>query len=242
ITKMMEALRLRSEQARSGSRESVRVIINAQSGAGAENARLALQNAGATLKGQMDSLGMMVADVPVEKLSTIAERDEINWMSQDQPVRSLAATNNTSHLEISTGASRVLPTTNEGLASGGGGNKVGIAILDSGISPPDTAEFAGYEWKQSSGTLGTGLFSQTYLSTYDRIRRRVDFTGEARKGAHAHLHQPIEQTRKFCSQVILQFKKGKSKKAKSKSEEKKERARSSIPSPFYIRLRFDRGP
>ncbi|MCA1557678.1 MAG: hypothetical protein LC731_03955, partial [Acidobacteria bacterium] len=32
ITKMTEALRLRSEQARSGSRESVRVIINAQSG------------------------------------------------------------------------------------------------------------------------------------------------------------------------------------------------------------------
>ncbi|HEV7842864.1 MAG TPA: S8 family serine peptidase, partial [Pyrinomonadaceae bacterium] len=185
--KMTDALKQRSEQARPGSGERARIILNVQSGAGADRARTLLQNAGASVKGQMDALGMMVADVPVEKLSELSARDEISWMSQDQAVRSLASTENTSHLEITTGANKVLPANNDALASGGGGNKIGIAILDSGISPPDAAEFAGYEKKQSSGTLGLGLFSQTYLSAYDRIKKRVDFTGETNgKDTYGH--------------------------------------------------------
>jgi len=181
---MTDALKLRSAQARPGSGERARVILNVRGGADA--ARRALESAGSNIKGQMDALGLMVADVPVEKLSELEARDDITWMSQDQPVRSLG-TNNTSHLEISTGASRVLPADNNALASGGGGNKIGVAILDSGISPPDAAEFAGYEWKQSSGTLGTGLFSQTYLSTYDRVKKHVDFTGEGKfQDAYGH--------------------------------------------------------
>jgi len=67
-----------------------------------------------------------------------------------------------------------------GVANGGAGNGVGIVILDSGITPCDNAEFVGYQWKQSSGTLGTGLFSQTYLGTYNRIKKHIDFTGENR--------------------------------------------------------------
>ncbi|HEX8748869.1 MAG TPA: S8 family serine peptidase, partial [Pyrinomonadaceae bacterium] len=186
VGKMTDALRLRARQSRPGANERARVILNIQSGADAVRARAVLENAGANIKGQMDELGMMVADVPVEKLSELEARDEISWMSQDQPVRSLG-TNNSSHLEISTGASRVLPIDNEALATGGGGNKIGVAILDSGISPPDTAEFAGYEWKQSGGTLGTGLFSQTYLSTYNRIRKSVNFTGESEtRDAYGH--------------------------------------------------------
>ena len=87
---------------------------------------------------------------------------------------------NTSHHEVATGASKLLPSGNEALANGGGGNKVGIAVLDSGISPPDAAEFAGYEWRWSSGTLGLGLLAQKYLASYPRVLKHVDFTGEGR--------------------------------------------------------------
>ena len=54
-----------------------------------------------------------------------------------------------------------------------------IAILDSGISAPDAAEFAGYRWAQSSGLLSTGLLSQPVLESYNRVVKRVDFTGES---------------------------------------------------------------
>src|SRR5262249_2857073 len=92
---------------------------------------------------------------------------------------------NTSHVEVTTGTSRVLPKdstsqTGSGVANGGAGNGIGIAILDSGVTPSDNAEFVGYQWEQNSGTLGTGLFSQTYLSTYNRIKKEIDFTGENR--------------------------------------------------------------
>src|SRR6185295_14582471 len=101
----------------------------------------------------------------------------------DQKVRALATTDNTSHLEITTGVSKLLPQDangqlGSGIADGGAGNGVGIAILDSGISPSDAAEFVGYEWKQSSGLLGLGVLGQTYLASYDRIKKHIDFTGE----------------------------------------------------------------
>src|SRR6266851_7556751 len=115
----------------------------------------------------------------------MAQQPEVSWVSADQQVASLASTDNTSHVEVTTGTSKILPQdTNgqlgSGVANGGAGNGVGIAILDSGITPSDAAEFVGYQWKQSSGTLGLGLFSQTYLATYDRIKKHIDFTGEGR--------------------------------------------------------------
>src|SRR5882724_11311336 len=63
-----------------------------------------------------------------------------------------------------------------GVANGGAGNGIGIAVLDSGIMPCDNAEFVGYQWKQSGGALGTGLLSQTYLAPYDRIKKHIDFS------------------------------------------------------------------
>ena len=121
--------------------------------------------------------------MPVEALESLAARNEVSWVSADQEVRSLASTDNTSHLAVTTGASKLLPQDSNGqlgsgVADGGAGNGVGIAILDSGISPSDAAEFVGYEWKQSTGLLGLGLLGQTYLATYDRIKKHIDFTGE----------------------------------------------------------------
>jgi len=53
-------------------------------------------------------------------------------------------------------------------------------VLDSGITPSDAAEFVGYKWQQSGGLLNLGLLSQSYLSTYNRIKKQIDFTGEGR--------------------------------------------------------------
>ena len=109
----------------------------------------------------------MVADVPLSKLEEASARGDVSWISADQEVRSLDNSvpnpaDNTSHVEVTTGASKILPkdTTSQigsGVAYGGAGNGVGIAILDSGITPCDNAEFVGYQWKQSSGTLGMQL-------------------------------------------------------------------------------------
>src|SRR5215208_4570157 len=156
-----------------------RVIVRAAEGEAGASAAEALRGAGARVSAELDSLGLVVADVPVERLAEVAARDEVSWVSSDQDVRSTAAGfDNTSHHEVATGASKLLPVGNEALANGGGGNKVGIAVLDSGISPPDAAEFAGYEWRYSSGLLSTGLLSQRYLASYPRVLKHVDFTGE----------------------------------------------------------------
>src|SRR5215207_6242356 len=142
-------------------REAGRVIVRAAEGQAGAAAAEALRGAGARVSAELDSLGLVVADVPVDKLAELAAREEVSWVSSDQDVRSTAASfDNTSHHEVATGVSKLLPSGNEALANGGGGNKVGIAVLDSGISPPDAAEFAGYEWRYSSGLLSTGLLSQ----------------------------------------------------------------------------------
>jgi hypothetical protein len=165
--------------------ETARVILSAAEGQTTDSAASLAEGAGARVRDRLDSLGLVVADVPVSKLSELAAHDEVSWLSSDQPVRSTATSyDNTSHQEVTTGASKVLPVGNDALANGGGGNGVGIAILDSGISPPDSAEFAGYKWCQSSGTLGTGLFSQTYLCSYPRLLKHIDFTGEGTTDDH----------------------------------------------------------
>ena len=155
--------------------------MRAAEGQTGASAAATLRGAGGRVSAELDSLGLVVADVPVEKLAELAARDDVSWVSSDQDVRSTATTfDNTSHHEVATGASKLLPSGNEALANGGGGNKVGIAVLDSGISPPDAAEFAGYEWRYSSGTLGLGLLAQRYLASYPRVLKHVDFTGEGR--------------------------------------------------------------
>ncbi|HJU56493.1 MAG TPA: S8 family peptidase, partial [Pyrinomonadaceae bacterium] len=186
--KLTDELRARARATRPGSTERARVILNLSDGAAKDRARLALESSGAQVRRQLDALGVMVADVPVEKLEELSLRDDISWMSADQPVRSLAvSTNNTSHIEVTTGASKILPPDNDRMAAGGGGNKVGIAIVDSGISPADAAEFVGYQRQTSGGLLGLGITSQTYVQSYNRLTKRVDFTGESKsQDAYGH--------------------------------------------------------
>ena len=179
--KMSDELQTRADRARDDSRETARVILRVADGQTTDDTASLARRAGARVSDRLDSLGFVVADVPVSKLSALAARDEVSWVTEDRPVRSTAASyDNTSHHEVTTGASKVLPVGNNALADGGGGYKIGIAILDSGISPPDAAEFAGYEWRYSSGTLGTGLFAQKYLASYPRVLAHVDFTGEGK--------------------------------------------------------------
>ncbi|MBV9957001.1 MAG: S8 family peptidase, partial [Acidobacteria bacterium] len=177
--KMPESLRALASRSRAAnSSDKTRVILNLADAKAASAARVALQRAGADVQGQLDALGLLIAEVPTAQLEELAARDEIAWMSADQEVRSLSV-DNTSHIEITTGASKVLPQGNTAMANGGGGNKVGIAILDSGISPSDAAEFNGYQWQSSGGVLGLGLLlSQSYVQSYDRIKKHIDFTGE----------------------------------------------------------------
>src|SRR5687768_2406655 len=170
------------------SAERVRVIVKAADGFGPARVSARLQAAGAKIGNQMEALGLTVAEMPLANLADVAAHNEIAWISPDQEVKSLAtSTNNTSHVAVTSGASKFLPATDKAMADGGAGNKVGIAILDSGITPADAAEFVGYEWRTSSGLLGTGLLGTPYLATYDRIRKRVDFTGET-NGDDAYGH------------------------------------------------------
>src|SRR5256884_3225797 len=187
--KLAESLRERVRQSAADSGETARVIVNLSDGADPRPLIQALGR-GSNSPKHLEALGLMVADVPLSKLEEASARGDVSWISADQEVRSLDNSvpnpaDNTSHVEVTTGASKILPkdTTSQigsGVAYGGAGNGVGIAILDSGITPCDNAEFVGYQWKQSSGTLGTGLFSQSYLATYDRIKKHIDFTGENR--------------------------------------------------------------
>ncbi|HEX8709041.1 MAG TPA: S8 family peptidase, partial [Pyrinomonadaceae bacterium] len=172
--KLTQELRARFRRALPGSGERTRVILSLSDDAAAARMRVALQAAGANVRRELSALGVMVADVPVDKLEDLAAQAEVSWLSEDGEVRSLATPDNTSHIEVTTGANQVLPSGNSAQADGGAGNGIGIAVLDSGISPSDAAEFAGYRWQ--SGLLGL----TSTLEPYDRLKKSIDFTGEGR--------------------------------------------------------------
>src|ERR1043166_5339961 len=182
--KLADSLRARLQRSDAGDDETARVIVNLSDGANTQQLSQALTQKGARGQRHLDALGLIVADIPLSKLAEAAARDDISWISAEQEVPSLS-TDNTSHIEVTTGASKTLPldkndVKGSGIAGGGAGNGIGIAIVDSGISPADTAEFVGYQYQQSSGLLGTGLLSQNYIQSYDRIKKHIDFTGENR--------------------------------------------------------------
>src|ERR1051326_7399682 len=188
--KLADGLRERMRAANSDSNETTRVILNLSDTADPQELGQALTQKGGRSQNNLDALRLMIADIPLNKLEELAARDDVAWISADQEVRSLldsssTSTTNNSHVEVTTGAGKILPVDQNGVfgigvANGGAGNGVGIAVLDSGITPCDNAEFVGYKWQQSSGTLGTGLFSQTYIQSYNRITKAIDFTGENR--------------------------------------------------------------
>jgi hypothetical protein len=68
-----------------------------------DQARAALEASGAKVRHQLDALGMIVADVPVEKLEELSLRAEISWKRrsslqprsrQSQNLRSLRQAHN----------------------------------------------------------------------------------------------------------------------------------------------------
>src|ERR1041384_8192296 len=178
--KLTKTLRARVRRTKEDSNERARVIVNLARGTETATARRSLERAGVHVQQQFDQLGVVVADVPTAQLETLAAHNEVAWVSEDAEAGSLATTpGNTSHIEVTTGANLVLPSGNDNEAKGGAGNGVGIALLDSGLNPPDTAAFAGYEL-QSSSLLGTGLLGSTSVTSYNRVSAPVDFTGENR--------------------------------------------------------------
>src|SRR6266849_1330871 len=130
----------RLRQTHRGSGETTRVIFNVTGSSSTAHASSVLQRMGARVKKELGALNIIVADVPVDTLETMAQQPEVSWVSADQQVASLASTDNTSHVEVTTGTSKILPQdTNgqlgSGVANGGAGNGVGIAVLDSGVTP-----------------------------------------------------------------------------------------------------------
>ncbi|HEX8119492.1 MAG TPA: hypothetical protein VF521_19610, partial [Pyrinomonadaceae bacterium] len=98
--KMTDDLLARVGRVKQGSGETARVIVSAAGGDTGGAAAEALRGAGARVAAELDSLGLVVADVPVENLSALAARDEVAWVSSDQDVRSTATLDNTSHQEV----------------------------------------------------------------------------------------------------------------------------------------------
>ena len=108
------------------------VILNLSNNSNPQRLVQTLTQNGLRLPKHLDALGLVVADVPLNKLEQTAALDDVSWISEDQEVRSLStSTDNTSHIEVTTGASRLLPLDHDGIvgsgvADGGAGNGVGI--------------------------------------------------------------------------------------------------------------------
>src|SRR2546425_12517593 len=131
--KLAESLRQRVRQSAAGSSETARVIVNLSDGADPQLLSQSLIQAGGHSPKHLEALGLMVADMPLSKLEEASARDDVSWISADQEVRSLASddsnsnpADNTSHVEVTTGASKILPkdTTSQigsGIAYAGGG-------------------------------------------------------------------------------------------------------------------------
>ncbi len=90
VRKMTEALLARSRQSRPNGGEKTRVIFNLADSASADQACLKLQRSGAEISKQLDAVNVVVANVPVSMLESLAANDEVSWVSADQEVRSLA--------------------------------------------------------------------------------------------------------------------------------------------------------
>jgi len=83
----------------SGTGERARVIVNLSHPSQARRVRTLLESKGAQIDGQLDEIGVITANVPVEKLVELSSSAEVSWLSSDQEVRSLStAPDNTSHI------------------------------------------------------------------------------------------------------------------------------------------------
>jgi serine protease AprX len=104
--------------------ERVRVIIQT---AGAMSGILsAVKSVGGVVRRDYANLNHIAVDVPAEAVGALAERSDVNFVSEDRPIQV------TGHLETTTGAefARTYGGNSTGTIDGAG---IGIAVIDSGI-------------------------------------------------------------------------------------------------------------
>ncbi|HYW71551.1 MAG TPA: hypothetical protein VE961_10970, partial [Pyrinomonadaceae bacterium] len=109
-----------------GSTASVRALIKTK-GAPTAAHDAALAHSHGRKRATYDALDVVVADLPLNEIASIAARDDVLYVAPDRPVKAqMNLTNDT------VGASQVQAGTTT--APGFDGKGIGIAILDTGIS------------------------------------------------------------------------------------------------------------
>jgi len=170
--------------------ETVRLILAPTNDA---DATLLLDKAkahGGNVRNAFRNLRLMVLDMPLGEVEAFSQEIGVDYLSPDRPVGALA-----SHLQTTTGASLIYPTSNL-LSSGVGvdGAGIGIAIIDSGV---DGTHFdlgnggsrrviAAYDFV-GSGSLddpyghGTHVAGIAAGNGYASLQSGVDYSGIAPK-------------------------------------------------------------
>jgi len=109
---------------------SVRILVNLNGGDPLTVAGK-IKELGGEVRGHFRNVGVMVVDLPLGAVDSLAEVEGLDYLAPDRPVTGLA-----SQLETTTGAALVYGgTTSLWNFSGIDGSGVGVAVLDSGIDP-----------------------------------------------------------------------------------------------------------
>src|SRR3989441_2795024 len=109
---------------------SVRVLVNLDGGDPLAVAGK-IKELGGEVRGHFRNVGVMVVDLPLGAVDSLAEVEGLDYVAPDRPVAGLA-----SQLETTTGAALAYGgTTSLSNFSGIDGSGVGVAVLDSGIDP-----------------------------------------------------------------------------------------------------------
>jgi serine protease AprX len=120
------------EKIRKGSPgETVRLILAPTTDADAAFVYDKAKAHGGNVRNAFRTLRLIVLDMPLGEVEAFSQETGVDYLSPDRPVGALA-----SHLQTTTGASLIYPTSNL-LSSGVGvdGAGIGVAVIDSGVDP-----------------------------------------------------------------------------------------------------------
>ena len=107
---------------------SVRLLLNMQ-GADYDHVARRVKDLGGTVRRSFRNVGVMVVDLPLGQVDSLAETGSLEYLAPDRDITGLA-----SHLETTTGASLAYSSFFPwGTVPGVDGTGVGVAVLDSGI-------------------------------------------------------------------------------------------------------------
>ncbi len=128
--------------------DKVRLVVSTLKGADFTTVVERVKGLGFNVSDELRNVREIVLELPLEAVESLAGVEGIDYVAPDRPVQGLA-----SHLQMTTGASKVYPVdlggpllsfTTSLLLSGSGydGSGVGVAVLDSGIDidRPDLTE------------------------------------------------------------------------------------------------------